>query len=141
MKYIYFIEGIVFVIVGSLVARVGGMTAIIATSIVCTSLFTLPYGIWRTRSYFSVSAREMPFAWVIPPLRLLLVLAPIGAAVWYSCAQLGLKTQLIAGIPILGSVGTVLLLRLGIHRELKDEIRDRAPASWRPALGAIMSVR
>ena len=139
MRYVYFIEGAVFVVTGSLLARLGGITAIITTSIACTCLFSLPYGIWRTRKYFVVPVREMPVDWLIPPLRLILILAPTGAAVWYLCVRLTPAMQLIVGGSILISVGTLLFLRYGMHRELKEELRIRTPSSWRPTLGAIMS--
>jgi len=139
MRYIYFIEGAVFVATSSFLARFGGITTIIATSIICTCLFTLPYGIWRTQKYFSVPAREMPVDWLIPPLRLMLILTPTGAAVWYLCSRSTSITQLLAEASIVSCVGTLLFLRYGVHRDLKEEIRLRMPSSWRPLLGAIMS--
>jgi hypothetical protein len=139
MRYIYFIEGTVFVIISSLVARFGGITAIIVTSIICTCLFTLPYGIWRTRKHFAVSAREMPGDWLIPPLRLITIVAPVGAAVWYLCRGFAPAMQLVIGNSVLALLGGFVFLRFGIHRELKQEIRTRTPTFWRPTLIAIMS--
>jgi O-antigen/teichoic acid export membrane protein len=44
MKHIYVIEGVTFIVVGSYVAPVGGFAGLILTSVICTSLFTLPSG-------------------------------------------------------------------------------------------------
>lgn len=138
MRYIYFIEGVAFAVAGTLVAGFGGFTALILASIVCTSLFTLPYGIWRTIDYFRVPGREIIFDWMMPPIRLLLIFTPIAAALWYACLHFDPAMQVFIEIPILGCLGIVLLLRCGIHGELKEEISVRASPRFRRLLETII---
>src|ERR1051325_1220332 len=55
MRYVYFVEGLVFVSAALLFAKWGGLPAIIVCSIVCSSLFSGAYGVWRISHHFKVS--------------------------------------------------------------------------------------
>jgi len=60
LRWVYFVEGIVFVTLSLLVARRGGLPAIIACSIVCSILFSGAYGVRRISRYFnSPSAKSV----------------------------------------------------------------------------------
>jgi O-antigen/teichoic acid export membrane protein len=83
MRYIYFIEGIVFVGVALLAARSGYLYMIILTSLVCSLLFTSNYGIYRVAQFFRVSMREVAWGWLLPMRRFLLRAAPMAVLTWW----------------------------------------------------------
>ena len=66
MRYVYFVEGVVFVFLSLLVAREGGLPAIIACSIVCSTAFSGAYGVWRISRYFGFSFGEVALGWLRP---------------------------------------------------------------------------
>jgi hypothetical protein len=141
MRYVYFIEGAVFVVMASVLAHLGGITAIIATSIACTCLFSLPYGIWRTQDYFKLSSCEILAEWMLPPMRFLLILGPLATIVWYASSRLDYPQQILLQTATVGCLSIILLLRYGLHQELKTEIRDRAPKRVRPVLTRVMAMQ
>ncbi|MGA9450473.1 MAG: oligosaccharide flippase family protein, partial [Verrucomicrobiia bacterium] len=77
MRYVYFVEGVVFVSLSLLVAREGGLPAIIACSIVCSTAFSGAYGVWRISRYFGFSFGEVALGWLRPMARVLLFYLPI----------------------------------------------------------------
>jgi hypothetical protein len=76
---------------------------------------------------------------MIPPIQLLLTFVPLGAVIWYACLHFDQKMRVLIEIPLLSCVGIVLFLRFGMHRDLKEEIRLRAPNRFKPVLGALMA--
>jgi len=139
MRYIYLLEGFVFVVLSNALAHFGGFSAIIAASIVCTCLFTLPYGIWRTGNFFGLSSRAMFREWIFPSLRLLLIFVPLGLVIWHLFSRFDYPKQILLVGGSLSFVGALLFLRYGLHKELKAEIHVRAPDRVRPMLASIMT--
>jgi O-antigen/teichoic acid export membrane protein len=82
MRYLFFIEGLVFVGLTIAFYRFGGITAMLVASIVCTSLLSLPYGLYRTRKYFGLSWRELA-GWHQSALVLAFWLVPTGILTWW----------------------------------------------------------
>ena len=72
MRYVYFLEGMIFVALAFLVARRGGLPAIIGCSIVCSTVFSGAYGIWRISRFFEISFHEVALVWLRPMLKVLL---------------------------------------------------------------------
>src|SRR5262249_51901109 len=58
-RYIYFFEGLIFVVCAYIGAKWGGLWAIILCSLICSSLFSGAYGVWRISQYFGYSVREV----------------------------------------------------------------------------------
>jgi O-antigen/teichoic acid export membrane protein len=141
MRYIYFIEGLVYVVTASFLAQIGGFAAVISASILCTSLFSLPYGIWRTSDYFGIPSREVIMGWLKPSIWLLLFLIPIGAVVLVLFLHLNAAARLLLQTSTIACLGMLLFLHVGVHQELRREISSRAPPSLRRLLGITLGVR
>jgi O-antigen/teichoic acid export membrane protein len=140
MRYIYFIEGLVYVVTASLLAQVGGFAAVISASILCASLFSLPYAIWRTADYFGVPGREVAIGWLKPSIYLLLSLIPIGAVIYVLSLPLNTPGRLLLQMLTIASLGTLLFFRVGVNRELRYEISRRAPAPLRRLLTFVLGL-
>lgn len=137
MKYIYFIEGLVFIIVGSFALKWGGFGAFILTSLLCTTLFSLPYCIWRTHDYFHIPVREITLQWLGPPTRLAFLFAALALGTWYLGKGFDPKVQLIAEGSVLACLGILLFFRYGMEKELLRELHARAPGRLRPLLALV----
>ena len=76
LRYFCLLEGLLYVGAALLTARWGGLTAVIVCSIVCSSLCTGSYGVWRVSRYFGFAFREVAFGWLAPMARVLLWFVP-----------------------------------------------------------------
>jgi O-antigen/teichoic acid export membrane protein len=138
LRFVYFVEGMVFVALSLLVARAGGLPAIIACSIVCSIVFSGAYGVWRISHYFKLSPREVAWGWLQPMLKVLLFYLPVAALVWWAPLPLTALPRL--GIHLLVSlvVGGVLFLRFGLPSDFQREIISRAPKIFGPILKRVL---
>ncbi|HEV2394982.1 MAG TPA: oligosaccharide flippase family protein [Verrucomicrobiae bacterium] len=141
MRFIYLAEGTFFVVLGLLVLRWGGITAMLLCSIAGTMLFSAPYGFWRTSQYFNVPWKVPSFEWWLPPLRLALGLVPLAGLLWWLTRPLPLRPQLLIRGAASALLALPLLLRFGLDAELRKEILARAPARFQPLLRTIASTR
>ncbi|HVM62076.1 MAG TPA: lipopolysaccharide biosynthesis protein [Verrucomicrobiae bacterium] len=127
MRFIFLVEGLVFVVLGSLAERWAGLAGLIGTSVACTIGISGLYGVRRSSGYFGVPLSVVAWDWLKPVRRALLALAPLTAAVcWLSEPLTDWARVLVRGI-LLGGVGACVLLRYGLPPELKQELARRLP--------------
>lgn len=127
MRYIYFLEGAVFVTLSFLVARSGGLPAIILGSIVCSTLFSGAYGIWRISRFFKLPLREVAAGWVQPMAKILLFYLPGAVLIWWLSNSLPVLVRLAIGTGLAGSVGLYFFIRYGVPAGFQDELLRRIP--------------
>jgi len=127
LRYVYFIEGIVFFVVSSIVAQAAGFPALIGTSIACSLCFSGAYGVWRSAKYFELSFREVSLAWLTPAAQIGLRLALWATVVWVTVRGLPTLWRLVISGILVAVPGVYWLLRLGLPRELKAELLRRVP--------------
>jgi O-antigen/teichoic acid export membrane protein len=128
MRYVYFIEGVVFLISGSHAARRFGIGGLIATSLVCSIIFSASYGIHRTVREFKLPVQEVLGRWLRPPAQLLFGVSIVAFAVYWLTPNLSPQLQLLIRGGTVGAAGTFLFIWRGLGRELRDELRQRTPA-------------
>ena len=134
MRYIYFMEGIVFVALSFLVARWGGLPAIIGCSILCSAVFSGTYGIRRVSQFFGLSLREVAMGWLRPMGKVVLFYLPVAGLTWWLLAPLAGVPRLAANALLAGSLGAYLFLRFGIPVAFRTELLQRVPARVIPLL-------
>ncbi len=134
MRYVYFLEGVVFVSLSILVARLGGMAAIIGCSILCATAFSGAYGIWRISRFFDIPFGEVAWGWLRPMCRVLLFYLPVAGLTWWLLTPFSDLTRLGASALLAGSIGFYLFLRLGIPNSFQDELLRRVPSRVVPVL-------
>jgi hypothetical protein len=130
MRYVYFVEGVVFVSLSILVARRGGLPAIIACSIVCSAMFSGAYGVRRISRYFNLPLGEVGWNWFRPMGRMLLFYLPVAVLVWWLPGSLPGIVRLAFNAALAVSVGGYFLLRYGIPLSFQDELLGRVPARF-----------
>jgi O-antigen/teichoic acid export membrane protein len=139
MRYIYVLEGVVFVLGASISVRWGGLGAIIMTSIVCTSLLTTAYGFRRTKEYFGFTLAEIAVQWLSPMLRMLTVLVPLAITVWWLFRPAPDLVRLAGFAVVIGGTGALLLLRWGVTADMRQEVLRRVSPGWAALLGRFMA--
>jgi O-antigen/teichoic acid export membrane protein len=140
LRYVFLLEGLLFIGLNMLLIHFGGMTLMLGLSIFCTLLFTLPYGMYRTRHYFGLNWNEL-LDWYKPPMKLALFLVPPALLFWFFSRQLGASLSLIANCVVIGLVGTILMLRYGMSNSILQELRKRVPQHMRRHLESLTGQR
>ncbi|MEI9959648.1 MAG: oligosaccharide flippase family protein [Limisphaerales bacterium] len=127
LRFIFLVEGAVFIGLNLLAHRFESITLMLVFSVVCTSLFSLPYSLWRTRRYFDLGWRELA-EWYHPTWQVVWRLVPVAVAVWWLAHGLPLRWRLPVDLALLGLWGGWLLLRHGLGKSLQSELLERVPA-------------
>ena len=141
MRYIYFLEGMVFVSAACLTAKWGGLRAIIACSVVCSLLFSGAYGIWRVSNFFNLPFREVGLYWLAPMGRVLALFLPVALAGWWGFGLVKNPAIHLALNALLGGMlGSYLFLRHGLSHTFQRELLERAPKGINPLLRRVFIV-
>lgn len=124
MRFIFFLEGLIFVGLVLGLQRFGGMTAMLTVSILCSLAFSFPYGLRRTRQYFGLTWRELA-AWHRAPWALVVRLVPVAAATWWLTSGLPPIGALVVCSSVVGLWSLAMFARHGLDAELKRELLER----------------
>jgi hypothetical protein len=100
----------------------------LVASIVCTSLLSLPYGLYRTRKYFGLSWRELA-GWHQSALVLAFWLVPTGILTWWLTRNMSTVMRLGIGSGVFGLWTAWAFLRHGLNASLQVELTGRLP-TW-----------
>ena len=139
MRYVFFVEGVVFVTLSLLVAREGGLPAIIACSVFCSTFFSGAYGVWRVSHYFKLFLREVAWGWLQPMIKVLLFYLPVAVLVWWGLLLLPATARFGINVMVAGSIGFCLFLRYGMPPTLRAELLARTPKFVNPILKRIFA--
>jgi O-antigen/teichoic acid export membrane protein len=126
LRFIYLIEGSVFIVLNLLAYRIENMTLMLAVSLGSTLCFTLPYGLMRTRKYFELTWAEL-LGWLRPTGRLAWRLLTVALITWWLAQPLPSRWQLVLDLVVPGIAGTLFFLRYGLESRLRLEISEKLP--------------
>jgi len=161
MRYVYFVEGLVFVAASLLLAGWGGLPAMILCSVAASTCFSGAYGVWRMSRYFGFSVREIGLAWQAPMIRVLAWFAPAALLWWWGSERmmpaladlfsglaisddkrllLALGLRLAGGVLFGGVLGSYLFLRLGLPPAIQRELLQRVPRRVNPILQRVFAL-
>jgi len=129
LPYIYFAEGSVFVASSFLLVRWGGISAILASSIICGILFSGAYGIFRISRYFQLPVLTVALGWLGPLCRMSLWYLPIAAASWWMLSAWSTPHRLAIQGVLAATVGAFTFLRFGIPASVQVDVASRIPFS------------
>jgi len=121
MRYIYFAEGLCFVIAGLLVAPRWGMSGMLVAAISMNLIWSGAYGVRRTAEEFEESVWHVAFSWLKGPLVYLVLFLPLAALVAWLLQSLPNLPRLLATAVLVGAGGLVLLWFVGLTPELRQE--------------------
>ncbi len=133
LRYVYFVEGISFITLTVLFYRFGGITLMLAVSVLCSLCWSCAYGLWRTRGYFHLTWADMAH-WHRSTLALAATVAPVAFLVWWLARNLPPLQRLIANAAIVGAWTALMFVRYGLGASLRIEVCRRAPVWMQPIL-------
>jgi O-antigen/teichoic acid export membrane protein len=134
MRYLYFLEGIIFVGLSFLVARWGGLPAIIGCSIICSMVFSGAYGIRRISSFFKLAFGEVALGWLRPMFKVLTYYLPAAILIWWLLPPVSGLLRLVIHVLLAATWGAWLFLRFGIPGAFQTELLRRVPPRVIPLL-------
>ncbi len=122
MRYVYFLEGAVFVLLAGIGTRWFGISALLAASVICTTSISGSYGVYHTARFCGFSWREVALSWQKPLARELLLVVPIAVLVWWCSRSLPSVVRLPLNGILVGVPAVVVMLRYGIAPSIQVEL-------------------
>jgi O-antigen/teichoic acid export membrane protein len=121
MKYAYFIEGVLFVLFGYLLAKSFGLAGVMISAIFTDLLCGGLYSICRVISYLEIPAGEILLHWYKNAYLLLGAMLAVSLLIWEVTKPLTILSQLIVSAAAIFLIGGFLFWRLGLNQRLRDE--------------------
>ena len=134
MKYVYFVEGVFFVLIGIPVSEIAGIKGLILCSILCNLCFSGSYSIHRIARYFKVSFWEVACGWMLPMPRLVILLGVTAVIEGYLLIRAPEILSLITKGSLLLLLGGVLLIRTTLRGEQLSMISTHLPLPFRKTI-------
>jgi O-antigen/teichoic acid export membrane protein len=122
MRWVYFLEGICFVVTAFVAVQYFGLAGLISVAIFSNLAWSGSYGFRWAARYFQVRARDI-VAWFLPPLRYLLLMLAYGVALWRLTSHLPAKLRFAIDTAGMLAAGLPLLWFVGFNQELRAELR------------------
>ena len=121
MKYIYLLEGLIFVLMSVLLIPIMNFSGLLIAALLCNILLTGVYGVRHTSEYFDISPRDV-IRWLMPSSRILLAIALLFVATCTSTlAQLNPTSRLIMGGAVFFVIIAPLIWFFGLDRDIRAE--------------------
>jgi O-antigen/teichoic acid export membrane protein len=137
MRYVFFLEGAVFVVAAYAVSTQGQLPLIIICSIACSVLFSGSYGTWRVVKFFHSSFQQVGLHWLGPTWAFLWRFLPLAGVMWFATRPLVPVARLgIHGV-VCSTVGLYFLARFGVPMAFQQELLKRAPVQARGLLARL----
>jgi O-antigen/teichoic acid export membrane protein len=133
LKYIYLIEGLVFVGVSLIVVRRAGITGMLVCSLCGTILFTWACGLWKVARLANKNLKVFLWEWQQPVLQILGFLIPCWLIARWLLNGASTWVQLVVLAGLLGGTGVIISIRFILPRPLITEIAGKLPAPMRRA--------
>jgi O-antigen/teichoic acid export membrane protein len=134
LRYIFFVEGIVFVATAIIVAHHGQIYPIILCSLVCSILFTGLYTTFRVWRFFHLSIRQVAWDWLSPMRSFLLRAVPVAVLAWWATRTMLPLPRFLLHAGLSSTLVLWLLTRYGVSRSFQEELLIRSPKPTRRVL-------
>lgn len=139
LKYVYLLEGMVFIGVALAILPTTGMTGMLVCSVLATTLFTYLSGVWRVAKISQLGWRPLLWDWQKPLLWILLVMVPVWLILAWVLPVVPNWLRLAVNAGILTAVGAWVALRYALPANLMIEVVEKLPGFIRPAARAIIN--
>jgi hypothetical protein len=136
LKYVYLIEGAVFVGACVVVIPLAGITGMLACSIICTAFFTLSYGTSRANRLLGLDQGRYMARWLMPAVKFSLLVLPPGVVLCILTA--GAPVLRLAGCAVpIAVIAPIVAIRWCIPPDLMHELISHLPNRMRRPARAI----
>lgn len=133
MRYIFFLEGLAFVVIAALVAGHWGIPGIIASAVLMSICWSGSYGVLRTASELGVPRWQVAFGWLKPPFLLALALVPLGFGCWWWTREMTPMLRLLTSVAVMLLSGGPLVWFLGLPLALRNDLVQLIRVRLHPA--------
>jgi O-antigen/teichoic acid export membrane protein len=127
LKYIYLLEGIVFIVVALIILKSNGMTGMLVCSLLATTLFTGLSGAWRVAKLSKLGWKPLLWNWQRPLICVLIVMIPVWLAAEWILHDASNWLRLAVNVGILTISGLWVAIRYALPLDFIDEITSKLP--------------
>jgi O-antigen/teichoic acid export membrane protein len=128
LKYVYLLEGLLFVVITSLLAKSTGLTGVLVISVVCTILCTWLIASWSVASILHTKIKFLIWDWQLPLIKVLLFLVPFWLILRWGMRYFERPwVNLLVYSTILGISSIWALVRFALPLKLANEIAAKSP--------------
>ena len=127
LKYVYLLEGVVFIGVSLAVLPSTGMTGMLVCSVAATTLFTWLSGIWSVAMLSKMGWRPLLWDWQIPLFQILMAMVPAWLVMEWALHDAANWIRLVVGGILLSVVGVGAAIRYALPFDLIDEVVAKLP--------------
>lgn len=127
LKYVYLIEGVVFVGVSLAILSITGLIGMLACSLAATTLFTWLCGMWRVANLSGKGWKPLLWDWQVPLIRELIILVPCWLSLEWLLRGASDWVRLVVNGGLLTMIGALVSLRFALPSDLKIEMLGRLP--------------
>ena len=140
LKYVYLLEGIVFIGVALAVLPSAGMTGMLVCSVVATTLFTWLSGVWRVAVLSKMGWKPLLWDWQKPLFRMLMAMVPVWLVLEWALHNAADWLRLVVGGSLLTAVGVWVGMRYALPFDLIDEVVRKLPEPLRRATVILVGI-
>jgi O-antigen/teichoic acid export membrane protein len=127
LKYVFLIEGLVFIALALVILRRDGITGMLVCSLMATLLFTWLVSASRVVHHSGTGWKPLLWDWQLPMLRVLAVMIPCWLAMEWLLQGKSDWLRLTVNGGLLAVIGAWAALRVGLPSELLAEIAGKLP--------------
>jgi O-antigen/teichoic acid export membrane protein len=131
LKYIFLIEGIMFIGVSLAILPSTGMTGMLVCSVTATTLFTWLSGVWRVATLSKMGWKPLLWDWQKPLFRILMTMVPVWLAMEWALHSAADWLRLVVSGGLLTAVGMWVALRFALPPDLVVELMRKLPPPLR----------
>jgi len=131
LKYVFILEGIVFIAAGLFVLPSTGITGLLVCSVLATISFTWLSGVWRIAQISKMGWKPLVWDWQKPLIWLLLTMVPTWLVLEWFLHDATNGLRLVCSGGILAAIGVWVALHYALPSSIVVEITQKLPSSFR----------
>jgi O-antigen/teichoic acid export membrane protein len=131
LKYIFILEGVVFILAGQVVLQITGITGLLVCSLLATAMFTWLSGVWQISRISKIEWKLLVWEWQKPLIWILLTMAPTWLVSEWVLHDATNWIRLVGSGGILTAVGVWVALHYALPSGLLAEITEKLPSPLR----------
>ncbi len=141
MRWVYFAEGLVFVILSLVFLREGEIPLMIGISIFSGFALSGSYGVYRVMRYFSLPLRDVVIGWLAPMGRVLVWIVPAALLLYFGLRWASPVVRFALTLGVLSLWSAWVVGHCGLPETVRREILERAPRYARPIMQRLFAGR
>jgi O-antigen/teichoic acid export membrane protein len=127
LKYVYLLEGVVFIFAAAVLLPSTGLTGMLICSLLATTLFTWLCGVWRVAGLSGMGWKPLLWDWQLPLFWVLGVMVPCWLAIEWMLRGAPDWLRLVINGSLLTVTGVWVSLRFALPSNLVAEIVGKLP--------------